>query len=66
MCMGGSTPSVTTPAAPPSTSDADVKAAAAAEEARLRKARGRQASILTSPSGDTTDADTTKKTLLGG
>ena len=38
----------------------------AAEQAALeRRRRGRKSTILTSPLGDETEADTEKKTLLG-
>ena len=39
----------------------------AAEQAEIeRKRKGRKSTILTGPLGDTTDAETEKKTLLGG
>lgn len=66
MCFGGSSPPAPTPApAPPTRDDASVKAAQAAEDARMRKMRGRQASILTSSQGDTEEANTKTKSLLG-
>lgn len=36
------------------------------ERARLRKKKGRQATILTSMLGDTTEAELNKPSLLGG
>ena len=57
------------PAVPaaPNYEDEDIKKAAAEEAASMRRKRvGRSATILTSPLGDESEAELTKKTLLGG
>jgi hypothetical protein len=53
---------------PPSTElSQEEKDRIAAEQAAIeRKRKGRKSTILTGPLGDTTDAETEKKTLLGG
>ena len=53
---------------PPSAEvSAEEKERLASERAALeRKRRGRKSTILTSPLGDQTEAETEKKTLLGG
>ncbi len=53
---------------PPSTElSQEEKDRIAAEQAAVeRKRKGRKSTILTGPLGDTTDAETEKKTLLGG
>lgn len=53
------------PAPPPTQDDAAVKAAAEEEKRRLLAAKGRADSLLTSGEGDTSAAETAKKTLLG-
>ena len=52
---------------PPSTElSQEEKDRIAAEQAAVeRKRKGRKSTILTGPLGDTTDAETEKKTLLG-
>ena len=53
--------------AAPNYEDEDRKKAAAEEAASMRRKRvGRSATILTSPLGDESEAELTKKTLLGG
>jgi len=54
--------------APPSTElSQEEKDRIAAEQAALdRKRKGRKSTILTGPLGDMTEAETEKKTLLGG
>ena len=54
------------PDPPKSEMSAEDKDRIAAEQAALeRKRRGRKSTILTSPLGDQTEAETEKKTLLG-
>lgn len=67
MCFFGGADYAPPPASPkaPERSDAEVQAAAAAERARARQARGRAATILTGGAGDTSAAPTAAKILLG-
>jgi len=65
MFGGGSSPDIVEPAAPPTRSDADVRADALAARKRRALATGRSATIHTSPSGVTEDAPTASKRLLG-
>ena len=53
---------------PPSTelSQEEKDRIASEQRAMERKRKGRKSTILTGPLGDTTDAETEKKTLLGG
>ena len=54
------------PEPPKSEMSAEDKERIAAEQAALeRRRRGRKSTILTSPLGDQTEAETEKKTLLG-
>ena len=54
------------PEPPKAEVSAEEKERLASERAALeRKRRGRKSTILTSPLGDETEADTEKKTLLG-
>jgi hypothetical protein len=54
------------PAAPSTELSSEEKERIASEQASIeRKRRGRKSTILTSPLGDTTEAETEKKTLLG-
>ena len=54
------------PDPPKSEMSAEDKERIAAEQAALeRRRRGRKSTILTSPLGDQTEAETEKKTLLG-
>ena len=55
------------PEPPKAEVSAEEKERLASERAALeRKRRGRKSTILTSPLGDQTEAETEKKTLLGG
>ena len=55
------------PTPPSSEISQEEKDRIAAEQAAIeRKRKGRKSTILTGPLGDTTDAETEKKTLLGG
>jgi hypothetical protein len=62
---GGSSPEIVEPAAPPTRSDAEVRAEALAERKRRAAAVGRAATIKTSPSGVTEDAPVATKVLMG-
>ena len=65
--MGGifSSPSVPPATPAPSLDDPAIAAARKAEQAAAQKARGRAASLLTGGLGDTSEAPTTRKRLLG-
>lgn len=62
--FGGSSPPAVPPLEPmPTETDEEVKAAAAKERARLRKARGRRSTIMTGGSGLTEEYAGGKKKL---
>ncbi len=72
MCFGSSKPApppppppVQMPAPPPTPVSAAVKAARKAQKRTAALAQGRKSTILTGPRGLLTEADITKKTLLG-
>lgn len=63
---GGDAPPAVAPAPPPPTiNDTSVADAAAAERLRQQRAAGRASTDLTGGTGDTTEAPTAKKVLLG-
>lgn len=67
MCMGSkpSVPSAATVQAAPQEQDAAVVSARDDEERRRRAAAGRSSTLLTGAQGDTSQANTGSKTLLG-
>ena len=74
MCFGGSSrpapvppppPPVQMPAPPATVIDPSVKAARKNEKKAAAQLAGRKSTILTGSKGDLTEANTTKKTLLG-
>jgi len=70
MCIFPSPPSPPKPPPPPppppTRDDPEVNAEAQAKRKRVLSQKGRQSTILTGALGDTSEANTGKKTLLGG
>lgn len=67
--MGGlfksKTPKVQPAPPPPTDNSAEVRDAAEAERVRTQMMRGRASTVLTGGEGDTSEAETAKKKLLG-
>ena len=73
MCIGPFAPKVPKPPPlppppepPPARDDPELNAEATAKRKRLLAQKGRQSTILSGSLGDQSEADTGKKTLLGG
>ena len=65
MCIFSSPSPPAAPPPAPEKSDAEVQDAALRERERARRARGRATTILTGGAGDTSEAPTGNKHLLG-
>lgn len=63
--MGGKPKAPKPPPPPPKPEDPEIAAARALERQRLKRRRGRLATILTSQLGDTTRPNVARKRLLG-